>query len=252
MEIRKIRDLSLIKLDDEKTMVIACDSCGGIGEKEADTFKVPPFYVGKLTARVSLIEVICSGAEIITVADAVCNEMEPTGSEIIRGIKEELKAAGIKDIVLTGSTEENMITNATGLGVTTIGIVNTKDLKVNRVIEEAIIICVGYPKVGSEINFVYDKEMVDYADIYKLLNSPFVYEIVPVGSKGIVYEAQQLALNNKLKLQFSEKIFIDINKSGGPATCVIAAIKPEGLEEISKLIENVNVIGSLKGITHKD
>jgi hypothetical protein len=37
MEVRKIRDLSLITLDEKRTMVIACDSCGGVGMKEGVT-----------------------------------------------------------------------------------------------------------------------------------------------------------------------------------------------------------------------
>jgi hypothetical protein len=246
MEIRKVRDLSLVAIDADKTMVIACDSCGGIGEKDGDGFKVPSFYVGKFTARVPIFEVMCSGAKIITITDAVCNEMEPTGSEIIRGIREELKEAGLEEIVLTGSTEENMITNSTGLGVTVIGIADRNALKLNRVKQEALIISIGLPKVGAEINWVKDSEIVDYESINKLLSSPFVYEIVPVGSKGIAYEVQQLASSNKLNLEFAGELSIDINKSSGPATCVIAAVKPEGLIELSKLLSNINVIGELK------
>ena len=52
------------------------------------------------------MEVLCTGAEIVSITDAVC-EMGPTGSEIIRGIKQELKEANINNITLNGSTEEN-------------------------------------------------------------------------------------------------------------------------------------------------
>lgn len=246
MEIRKVRDLSLVAIDADKTMVIACDSCGGIGEKEGDVFKVPSFYVGKFTARVAIFEVMCSGAKIVTIADAVCNEMEPTGSEIIRGIKKELEEAALEEVALTGSTEENMLTSSTGLGVTVIGIADRKALKLNSIKDEALIISIGLPKVGEEINWVKDSEIIDYESINKLLSSSFVYEIVPVGSKGIAYEAQQLAANNSLNLEFVSELSIDINKSSGPATCVIAAIKPEGLIELTRLLSNINVIGQLK------
>lgn len=245
MEIRKIRDLTLISLDDERTMVIACDSCGSIGMKNGDALKVPSLYVGKMTVRVALMEVMCSGAEIVTVTDAVCNEMEPTGCEIIEGIKEELKEAGINDIVLTGSTEENFETFSTGLGITAIGIAFNKNLRINRVNNGAVIISIGLPKVGNEINLIKDNEIVDYSSIRKLLAEDDVYEIVPVGSRGIAYEAEQLALNNKLNLHFESESKAYLKKSGGPATCAIAAINSRSFEKISALIPNVNIIGRL-------
>jgi hypothetical protein len=246
MEVKRIRDLSLIALDEKRTMVIACDSCGGIGMKEGDTLKIPPFYVGRFIARVPLLEVLCTGASIVTITDAVCNEMEPTGTEIIKGIKAELSEAGIEDIVLTGSTEDNIPTSSTALGITVVGIINTKDLKVNKAKKNSIIISVGLPKVGREVNVVRDRDLIGYSDISKLLSFDGVYEVVPVGSKGIAYESQQLALSNRLKLYLEEEQGIDIKKSGGPATCVIAAVNPEALPKIKETISNVNILGHLR------
>jgi hypothetical protein len=245
MKIEKVRDLSLITLDEKRTMVIACDSCGGIGMKEGDVLKVPPLYVGKLIVRVPLLEVICAGAEVVAITDTVCNEMENTAIEIIKGIKEELSSAAIENIVLTGSTEENMTTTATGLGVTVVGIADTKALKVNKVKSEALIVSIGLPKVGNEINFVQDNDIVDYQSIRKLLSFDCVKEIVPVGSKGIAYEAKLLAASNKLELRLEKNPSVDINKSSGPSTCVIAAIDAEAFSILKEALSNVNVIGYL-------
>ena len=245
MEVRRIRDLSLIPLNEKQTMVIACDSCGSIGMKPYDAFKVLPVHVGKTTVRVALLEVMCSGAAVVTVTNAVCNEMEPTGSEIIRGIKEELKLAAINDVVLTGSTEENFKTFSTGIGITVIGIASNNKLKVNQVKKTALVVSIGLPKVGDEINLVKDSELVDYFSIKKLLAEDDVYEIVPVGSKGIAYEVEQLAYNNKLIPSFESMPKVDLNKSGGPATCVIAAININSFEKISALVPNVNIVGRI-------
>lgn len=245
MEISKIRDLTLIKLENKQTMVVACDSCGGVGMKPKDILKVPEVQVGRFTARVALLEVLCSGAEIVTVTDAVCNEMEPTGREIISGIREELKAAGLRDVVLTGSTEENFHTFATGLGVTVIGIAANNKLKVNNIKEQALIVSIGIPKVGAEINLDGDNEIVDYVSVYKLLEQKCVYEIVPVGSKGMAYEVEQLALNNRGAFQMEGSVKVDLKKSGGPATCIIAAIDVSSFDYISLLVPNVNIIGRL-------
>ncbi|WP_097026458.1 AIR synthase related protein [Clostridium peptidivorans] len=247
MKISKVRDLTLISLDESKTMVVACDSCGSIGMKEGDALKVPHYYVGKLTVRVPLMEVMCAGAEVVTITDAVCNEMEPTGSEIIRGIKEELKLAGIGDIALTGSTEENFKSISTGLGVTVIGIAENKNLKVNAISENCKIISLGIPKVGAEIGLDKDLDIVNYDDLKKLLSLDGVYEIVPVGSKGIHYEALQLAKNNNMKFVLNEEIKIDIHKTAGPSTVVIAAVKNEILNKIQN-DEKVSVIGELNKV----
>lgn len=247
MKISKVRDLTLISLDENKTMVVACDSCGSIGMKEGDALKVPSFYVGKLISRGPIMEVMCAGAEVVTITDAVCNEMEPTGSEIIKGIKEELKSAGIADIALTGSTEENFKSISTGLGVTVIGIAENKNLKVNAVSENCKIISLGIPKVGVEIGLDKDLDIVNYSDLRKLLSLDGVYEIVPVGSKGILYEVLQLAKNNNMKFVLNEEIKIDIHKTAGPSTVVIAAVKSEVLNEIQN-DEKVSIIGKLNKV----
>lgn len=247
MKISKVRDLTLISLDENKTMVVACDSCGSIGMKDGDVLKVPHYYVGKFTVRVPLMEVMCAGAEIVTITDAVCNEMDPTGSEIIRGIKEELKLADIGDIALTGSTEENFKSISTGLGVTVIGIAENKNLKINAIRENCTVISLGIPKVGSEIGLDKDLDIANYDDLRKLLSLYGVYEIVPVGSKGILYEVLQLAKNNNMKFVLNKEIKVDIHKTAGPSTVVIAAVKNEVLNEVLN-DSKVSIIGELNKI----
>lgn len=244
MEVKKIRDLTLIKIDENKTMVVACDSCGSVGMKQGDSLKVYPFYTGKYTARVALLEVLCTGAEVVTVVDAICNEMKNTGEEIIRGIEEELKGAGINRVVLTGSTEENFPTVSTALGITVIGIVETEVLKVNSVTTNSIVVSIGMPKVGEEIKLNKDEDIVHYRDIEILLHTKGVYEIIPVGSKGIFVEACQLAKINGMKLQIEKNINVDINKSAGPSTVIIAAVSERAMGNI-KHLKNLNIIGSL-------
>lgn len=247
MKISKVRDLTLIKLTEDKNLVVACDSCGGIGSKPEDVFKIPAFIMAKFTARVALMEVLCTGAEIVTITDAVCNEMEPTGREIIRGIKEELKEARINDITLNGSTEENFPTKATGLGITVVGIVDNDEMKVNNIKKDCLVISIGIPKVGKEINIEgYDEEIANYNHIYSLLKEEEAYEIVPVGSKGILYEAEELAKNNNYKLYLKEdKINIDIRKTAGPATVIIAAISKKVYKKLNN-IKNINLLGEIK------
>ncbi|MFL0245971.1 AIR synthase related protein [Candidatus Clostridium stratigraminis] len=244
MKLRRVRDLSLVDLDNKTTLVIACDSSGGIGMKEGDALKVPPLFVGKFAARVPLLEVLSTGAEVIVITNNVCNEMEPTGKEMIKGISEELAEAGINDTVLTGSTEENFKTISTAVGVTVMGVVPNNLIRVNTA-AAGYVISIGLPKVGDEINYLKDDEIITYLHLKTLLSLNYVYEIIPVGSKGIAYECEQMALYNNLKFNFEKNLNVNIQKSSGPATCVIAAVKADSIGEINKIVPNVNIIGRL-------
>ncbi|OPJ57318.1 alpha-ribazole-5-phosphate synthase [Clostridium oryzae] len=245
MNISKVRDLTLIDISDDKIIVIACDSCGSIGLKEKDELKVSPFFVASFTSRVVIMEVMAAAAEIVTLTNAVCCEMEPTGNEMIKGIKKELSAAHINDIVLTGSTEENFRTFTTAVGITAVGIAEKKKLKINNIKHACKIISVGIPKVGADIQLENDNDIVGYDDLKYLLKCSNVYEIVPVGSKGILFEAELLAKNNGLRLAMKNDIGIDVRKTCGPATVIIAAVDESAIDNIKLHIDNVNIICDL-------
>lgn len=244
MRVRKIRDLTIIDINETQSIVIACDSCGGIGTKKHDVMQIPNYYSAKFTARVVLMEIMCVGANIISISNAVCNEMEPTGREAIRGIKSELEYFKVDNAVLTGSTEENFETFTTALGVTAVGIADTEKIKINNIKDDCILISVGTPKIGGEIDLQGDKDIVSYEELINLINNENVYEIVPVGSKGILYESQLLAKNNNMNLILNEEINIDINRSSGPATSIVVALKEEEYKNITN-INNINVLGTL-------
>ena len=198
------RDLTVVSGFDNNgsCLVIACDSCGSVGEKETDTLKLPAKYTSKFAARVALTEVICSGASPITITNGASNEMTPTGEELIKGIKEELANAQITGIALTGSTEENFPTNMTAVAVTVIGIAKEDELNFKQATNGDVVIQIGIPQAGKEV----DLESVGfYKEIRQFLSLPGVREIVPVGSKGITYEANTLATLNNMDMHFEKQ-----------------------------------------------
>lgn len=225
--IKKIKDVTLVSLDREQSIIIACDSCGGIGLKEYDQLKVSPYVTAKYTARVAIMEVLCTGAEVVCLVNTICNEMNPTGLTIIQGIKEELAKADLPETMLTGSTEENFATFATGLGITAIGIAANQQLRINTVTDKAWLVALGTPKVGQEVLDSTAEKLMDYATVRRMVASEDIYELLPVGSKGILYEAQQLAESNRLRLELHETLQVDINKSAGPSTVILAAVRQE-------------------------
>lgn len=244
MNVKKVRDLTLVNLGLGRTMVIACDSCGGVGMKAHDVLQASPFITGKYTARVALLEVLCTGAEVICLTSTICNEMNVTGKDMIEGIKEEIKEAGINNVVLTGSTEENFPTEVTGVGITAVGIIENEQLKVNTIKKPALLVVLGQPKVGREVLESKPQDRINYNLIKRLLKETEVYEIIPVGSRGIGYEMQELARNNQLRLTINPAAKLDIAKSGGPSTAVIAAIGKEYFHQMHVDV-NMEVVGEV-------
>lgn len=245
MDIKKVRDLTVVNIDQNKVMIVACDSAGSIGLKEADEFKVPPFYTGRFTARVALMEVLATGADVVTVTDALSVEMNPTGIEIIKGVKSALSNLSIDDEnILTGSTEENFKTNSTGIGITVIGICEKSNLKINNINEDVDILCIGVPKVGDEIDIFNDKEIISLKHFKELTKIEGVLEIVPCGSKGILYELEEICKNNHLQYFLNYKMGVNIQKSCGPATCVVVAVRKNATRTILGKFENTALIAS--------
>ncbi|NLM03775.1 MAG: alpha-ribazole-5-phosphate synthase, partial [Clostridiales bacterium] len=131
-------------------------------------------------------------------------------------------------------------------GITIIGEVDKNQAKIKKSQKGDYVVVLGIPKVGNEINIPVDNEICSIDDIKTLLNSKVVREIYPVGSKGILYEANYLAKSNNMTLKIYENLEVDIEKSGGPATILIFTISPEDYEKIRKNIDKpLEIIGEL-------
>ena len=219
------RDVSFIELNEDLYLAVACDSCGGIGEKERDVVRVPPYIVGRFTTRVALMEILSVGAKPKTLTAAICNEPDPTGKGMLIGIKDELKDLS-PNLPITISTEKNMKTCQTGLGITIIGLVEKESLRINETKAGDKLYCVGMPKVGNEIS-LDDPEIANSLLVKELLEIPAVHAIIPVGSKGLKGEAEMLASFLGLELEWNKNLLIDIQKTAGPATCVLVTCPAE-------------------------
>ena len=234
MKIRKYRDLTLIDINDDQILVVSCDSSGGIGNKENDVVQTPPEIVGQFTAQVGLMEILAFGANPITIVDTLSVEMEDTGRRILNGIKKALEPLRFDlDNVITGSTEENFPVTVTGIGITIIGIINKDSWKKPMTERGLIAVVVGVPRVGEEV--LDDKGLI--MDIQKLLDlkeKDYIKEILPVGSKGILYELEQMARTNNISFSLEDEQSINLKKSGGPSTCVIVSMEEGEYKNLKK------------------
>lgn len=248
--LRKNRDLTMIEINDRQYLVIACDSDGGIGNKEQDVVKVSEKKIAQFATRVPLFEIISCGAKPFLLIDCLSVELDPMGNKIIAEIKDYVKEIGItEDIQFTGSTEDNVPTIQTGIGVTIIGLVDKENFPIGSSSEGDKIVCVGQPKSAPQHEVkLDDPEIISLADLQKVRENSLVKDILPVGSKGVLYEANQLAESAELSFKMEEDIYIDPIQSAGPSTCVLISIKEEHINTIKETINApIYLVGTLIG-----
>lgn len=240
--IKEYRDLSILPISKGKSLVIACDSSAGIGKKEHDVVEIDPAITAAFCLRVPLMELLCYGAEPIAVIDLIGNEYAPTGERMLKGIREELARAELSNITLNGSTEENMFTKTTSVGITVVA--ETKAGKENFQMQQACsLLQLGQPYVGEQV--VKNRETIFSYPLVKALRSePGVIDMLPVGSKGIRYEAELMAKDSEFQIHFSEVENLDC--SAGPATVILIAVKSEQEADITSRYSELKKIGEYK------
>ena len=206
-------------------MVVACDSVGGIGPKPADSYRTDAWTTGHFATRVPLLEVLCAGAEPLVVVNTLCVERDPTGEQMIDAVRALAAEAGVAGEGVLGSTEENVATRSTGIGITVIG-----RLREHETLQEPaagdVVLCAGRP-LSAPDDDVYPghPDMVSMRQARAVLRSGLVGGAVPVGSKGIGWEVTQLA--GRLRVRWRSGCTIDPGTSGGPSSCVLFSCPPE-------------------------
>lgn len=220
-------DLQLLP-NREDYLIIACDSSGGIGNKDKDIVRIKPELAGFFAAFVPLVEVLATKGEVLSIVDTLCVEMDPTGKRIISGIKEAMSTIGLDPNVLTGSTEDNVATSSTGIGVTVIGKISKGTMDNKSILDDCNLLLIGLPKVGQEF---LDEEVIGNAGetltlelMTKFNIEDMILDMIPVGSKGIEYEANILAKRHNKTINLYENYCIDLKKSAGPSTCLLVMI----------------------------
>lgn len=205
----------------ENELVIACDALGGIGPKEKDQVQVPLKISAQFTTRVAMAEVLSCGAEPLALVLTLSIEPYPFLAEAQEGIREELATIGMENLPLLFSSEKNMRTTQTGLGITVIAQRKTK-----RVLPDfpLFLYALGVPSCGSMV-LARINQIADLRDLLLLRSlTPF---ILPAGSQGILVEAVNFARELKATLCLATPLPYSIFQSCGPATVLLFASKEE-------------------------
>ena len=243
MDVKRYGDLQLIDMGKEY-LVIACDSSGGIGDKANDQIQLDPILAGYYAAFVPIVECLAVRGQVISLIDTLSVEMFPTGEKIIQGIQRAMLESGGSVQQITGSTEDNIMTSMTGIGVTVIGRVEHCAIKEKNSCYQKQVFLIGKPKVGQELLeeeiVQHKKEIVSLSLMRELIKETWIEQMLPVGSKGIAYEIKVLQERYDGKIVIENKS-IDVDKSAGPATCMLITLRKEDIEKIEQLREKVPV-----------
>jgi len=241
-------DVSILKVPTGHAIVAGSTSSGAVGPKDFDKVKVDGRVLGKFLARVALMDVTATGAFPVLLSATLGVEKEPTGNEILEGIRREARSIGLDpNQVLMENTEDNFETAQTGAGLTVVGFANEEELRLGKTLPGDLIVAIGKPKVGDEVLAAEARgEIADLKNVTQLSQRKYVHDISPVGGFGIASEARMMAYGVGRQLKLTEVQGLDSNKSAGPTTVVLATIDKEKLEDLTALIPKpINVVGEI-------
>ena len=241
-------DVSILKVPTGHAIVAGSTSSGAVGPKEMDKVKVDGRVLGKFLARVALMDVTATGAFPLILSVTLGVEKEPTGNAILEGIRHEARSIGLDpNQVLMENTEDNFETVQTGVGLTVVGFANEEELRIGKTCPGDLIVAIGKPKVGDEVIAAEARgEIADLKNVTQLSQRRYVHDIWPVGGFGIASEARMMAYGVGRQLKLLEVQGLDLNKSAGPATVILATIDKEKLEDLTSLIHKpINVVGEI-------
>ncbi len=246
---RRMRDLSVLTIAPGVLLVVACDSNGGIGPKPRDTVATSGYELGRLAARVPLEEMLACGATPLLLIDTLNVEREPTGAAILAGVRDEMRGAGMDPThALNGSTEDNVPTVATGVGIVVLGLAAADRFRPGRAQAGDTVLCVGIPKSAPRYHVVSDDpDILRPSAVRTLAAIDAVRDILPVGSRGVLAEAHDLAASAGLTFVPDADPSIDLTASGGPGTCCLIAVPSNAVSSVSSLpdLPSVTAVGTL-------
>ncbi|CAH2712953.1 hypothetical protein BACCIP111895_00086 [Neobacillus rhizosphaerae] len=226
-----MRDIITIPFKGEDSLIIACDNSGAIGMKGQDSVHVPYETVAYYSFRVAVMECIAAGGQPLSVVLHNFCGNEPW-DELVRGVQKGLFELDLKNVVITGSTESNFSLLQSAVGLVVIGKKSFVQATEMIYSEQMKIAVVGMPLVGNEV--IDQNEHVVPLSIFQEISLGDNVMIWPVGSKGILFELNQIFSNK----EFSKEMVmsnVDVLKSSGPATCFIVIYYPDQEDKLMKM-----------------
>ncbi len=238
----KYRDIQLIETGGKKLLAIACDVSAGIGSMKMDEIQLSPLLTGYYATAVPLIELLAIGARPISIADTLGLPMNDMGIGIVDGIRKAMDEADVPFEALTGSTEDNITTVMTSVGITVTALIDKKTMKKNKPKNQEEVHLVGVPKMGKQ--FLEEEiikqigEVISINHVQSIRKIPGITHMLPVGSKGILYELGVLEeAHGCFVVTDVSSAQVDLMASAGPATCMIVTCSTKAAMALRKDIQ---------------
>jgi hypothetical protein len=218
-----MRDVQLLEMGKE-TLVVASDNSGAIGLKKLDAVQVSYDIVGYYTFRVAAMECYSAGA----IPEAVILQNfcgEDAWEALVKGITRGLFELDVPDIPINGSTESNFSLVQSAVGLSVLGKrVSQVPLSATPFQKDTKVAVIGLPLVGNEV--IELETEVAPLRLVKELSQLDDAVLLPVGSKGILYELNRL-FSNRNFLKSDVTSVINLEKTSGPSTCFLIAFPAE-------------------------
>ena len=228
------RDVAIIPLNKGEELVIAADNSGSIGMREQDDVKVPYDIVAYYNFRVAWMECVAAGAAPFSIVIHNFSGDE-AWEQFIKGIHRGMNELDIENLEITGSTETNFTLVQSAIGMAVIGKRKKAEAECLDYDKDKMNVgVIGEPLVGNEV--IENEANIVPLDLFQwFAEQKGVLALVPVGSKGILYELEQLFAGQSLEFTTS----LDIKKTSGPATCFIIAYKDIASKRIKEKAANL-------------
>jgi hypothetical protein len=199
--------------------------------KLADYVQISYETVAYYSFRVAAMECIAAGAVPFSVVlHNFCGDH--SWSELVNGIQKGLGELNLVDVPITGSTESNFHLQQSALGLVVLGKRSLSEKSEKIFSNDLKFAVIGSPLVGNEVIDQADKvvPLSIFGDVSKLEE----IMVWPVGSKGILYEFNQMFTNK----EFTKEMLgtnLEVLKSSGPATCFIIAFNQNQEKTLQKI-----------------
>lgn len=242
--VRRFRDV-LYWIDGPSAYVLACDSNAGIGQRPHDALQQSPVETGYSAAKVALMEVLAVGATPFVLTNALGGPRDDYGQQILAGIRAAIDEVAAH-VTLTGSDETNVPTKQTAVGITVVGHAPAAALRLGGTRSGDVVACVGVPKDGLRVPYTEgEDDIANLRDVRNAARLAAVHEVLPVGSRGVAYEAQQLAAGMNGTVRFRESP-IDLAASAGSGTCFLVTVPAEHAAALGSVVRPpVTVVGEI-------
>jgi hypothetical protein len=104
------------------------------------------------------------------------------------------------------------------------------------------VVCLGLPVSAPRHRpYVGDPRLVTLEELRAALAVEGVHDALPVGSRGIRAELAELAATAGLHARVEPGCELDLDTSGGPASCVLVSCTPAALAPLSSLRDDLPV-----------